>query len=373
MRTGALAYHLRTAARMNHAMTARLAVSSSATESTVPLGGHRAVIAAMRALVEHRAGGVLGVVVATTGSTYRKAGALIVLDANGVRAGALSGGCLEGELEARARLVLASGDAADTRFDTNGDEDRVFGSGTGCGGSTRVLLLPLPLGASPLRDAMLDADAHGVGVQLALATAADAVGCGEARVGARASDASAYRFDGRGAARSTSLDPTATIELSIVAPPRLLLLGAGPETPPLLALTRLLGWRVELLEHRERWRRFADHCGLDHVHGDGPDVLPALLARTRFDAALVMHHNYHLDARALAHLAQSDVARIGLLGPAARRDDLLAEIGDETADRLRPRLHAPVGLRLGGEGAEAIALAIVAELQGGFARHVPSS
>lgn len=326
----------------------------------------------MRELAERHADGVVGVVVATTGSTYRKSGALIVLDANGVRAGALSGGCLEGELEARARAVLASGVAADAYFDTHGDEDRLFGSGTGCGGSMRVVLLPIPAAASPLREALLDAHACGSDVQLVLALAEDTLGRGEARVGAHAADRRRYRFDGRGAAGVATPDAATAAELTIAAPPSLLLLGAGPETQPLLALTRVLGWHVELLEHRQRWQRFADACGIDRLHGEGPDFLPALLARARFDAALVMHHNYDLDARSLAHLAQGDVDPVGLLGPAVRRDALLAEIGGEATDRLRGRLRAPVGLRLGGEGAEAIALAIVAELQGEFARRARS-
>ncbi len=328
------------------------------------------MIAGMQELAARKTDGVLGVVVETAGSTYRKAGALILLDANGVRAGALSGGCLEGELEARARTVLANGIAADVRFDTNGDEDRVFGSGTGCGGSTRVVLLPLPASAAPLRAALLDADARGTGLQLGLATAVGQMGSGEARVETRTSDQPEYRFDRRGWPSSASLDSTMRITLTIAAPPHLLLLGAGPETRPLLALTRLLGWRVDLLEHRERWRRFAIDCGIDRMHDDGPDALPMLLGRTRYSAALVMHHNYHLDARGLSYLAQGEVDYVGLLGPPARRDDLLAEIGIDVADQLRPRLHAPVGLPLGGEGAEAIALAIVAELQHEFTRHV---
>jgi xanthine dehydrogenase accessory factor len=81
-----------------------------------------------------------------------------------------------------------------------------------------------------------------------------------------------------------------------------------------------------------------------------------------------MNHNFDLDARSLRALAASQVPYVGLLGPPARRDDLLNEIGDEAGTQLGARLHAPVGLPLGGEGAEAIALAITAELQQEFSR-----
>ncbi|MEO7432790.1 MAG: XdhC family protein, partial [Dokdonella sp.] len=81
-----------------------------------PLGGQRAVVAGLEDLVSAGIPAVLAVVVGTSGSTYRKPGALILLDQRGVRAGALSGGCLEAELEECARLVLETGVAAEARF-----------------------------------------------------------------------------------------------------------------------------------------------------------------------------------------------------------------------------------------------------------------
>ncbi|MEO6688428.1 MAG: XdhC family protein [Dokdonella sp.] len=334
----------------------------AATIEMSALGGARALVAGLRELAARDEAGVLAVVVDSSGSTYRKPGALILVDAAGVRVGALSGGCLEAELEMHARAVLAHGVAGDVRFDTSGDEDRVFGSGTGCGGSTRVLLLPLPALSSPLRDALLDADARGLGTVLALSSTE--TGCGVASVGI-----ARYAFDQRGARETAERAIIDAITLAIAPARRVLLLGAGPETRPLLAFTRLLGWYIELAEHRERWLRFAADNGVARLHRDGPELLVELLATSRFDAALVMNHNVHLDARCLGHLAASGVPYVGLLGPPARRDDLLAELGTEKTGQLRQRLHAPVGLSLGGEGAEAIALAIVAQLQCEFSRH----
>ncbi|HEY0232492.1 MAG TPA: XdhC family protein [Dokdonella sp.] len=344
------------------------ATSDIETVVATPLGGQRAVVEGVRALAGHGEAGVLAVVVETGGSTYRKPGALILLDAGGVRVGALSGGCLEGELETAARAVLNSGVAGDVRFDTSGDEDRVFGSGTGCGGSTRVLLLPLPAQASPLREALLDADARGLPLRLGLATAPDQLGRGDAQVGRSRLDTRRYRFDRDGSALAPASALETTILIETHPALRLLLLGAGPETRPLLQLSRLLGWHVELCEHRQRWARFAEGSGIDRVHGGGPDALPALFEQNAFDAALVMNHNYLLDARCLTHLAATRIAYVGLLGPAARRDDLMTEIGGGTAALLRSRLQAPVGLPLGGEGAEAIALSIVAQLQNQLSR-----
>jgi xanthine/CO dehydrogenase XdhC/CoxF family maturation factor len=88
----------------------------------------------------------------------------------------------------------------------------------------------------------------------------------------------------------------------------------------------------------------------------------AAIALDGFDAAVVMSHHLIADGRYLAALARSRVPYVGLLGPAARRERLFAELGP-AAEALRSRLRAPVGLDLGGRTPEDIALSIVAEIQ----------
>src|SRR6185503_3429042 len=173
------------------------------------------------------AASVLGVVIDTNGSTYRKRGALILLDATGVRAGALSGGCLESEVEQQARGVLENGRAVLARFDTQGDEDRVYGSGLGCGGEMNVLLMPLPSGEAPLRSALIDACSRSGWLKLVLATARDTLGCGEARVGSHL-----HRFNSDGRASPHAQSFIERVAIALPPPPRVLLLGAGPETRP---------------------------------------------------------------------------------------------------------------------------------------------
>lgn len=323
-----------------------------------PAGGMRAVAEAAAELAAAGVASVVGVVIETNGSTYRKRGALILLDATGMRAGALSGGCLESEVEQQARAVLEGGRAVLARFDTQGDDDRLYGSGVGCSGEMNVLLMPLPAGEAPLRSALVDACSRSGWLKLVLATARDTLGCGEARVG---SHLHRFNSDGRASAHAQSF--VERVAIALPPPPRVLLLGAGPETRPLSALARMLGWYVEVMEHRERWGGHADCVGVDHRHAKGPEALVEIMGARHFDAVLVMNHNYDLDARCLHHLAESSAGYVGLLGPPARRDALLTEIGDIAATQLEPRLYAPVGLRLGGEGPEAIALAIVAQLQ----------
>ena len=144
--------------------------------------------------------------------------------------------------------------------------------------------------------------------------------------------------------------------------PALLLCGAGPDAEPVVRMASQVGWQVTVVDHRPAYveaARFQDAIRVATVDAADPGAVVAL---DGFDAAVVMSHNLVADGRYLAALAVSDIPYVGLLGPAARRERLYAELGP-LAERLRPRLRAPVGLDLGGASPEAIALSIVAELQ----------
>jgi len=305
---------------------------------------------------------VLGIVVATEGSTYRKPGAVVLLGRDGMRHGVISGGCLEPELERRAQIVFDDGRAALIDFDTRSDEDLVFGSGTGCRGRVHLLLLPQPPHA-PLAQALRHAADGGENLVVALALASDATGAGSAHIDAGSALAHhAWRWGADGA--ETAQAVAGGVELRIAPSRRILLLGAGPETPALLALARQFGWHVEIVEHRQRWSVFA--ADARHVHAFAPAAAAVRWQPRRFDAVIIMSHNYALDLQQLRLCARGAIGYVGLLGPPARRDALLADLGAD-AESLSARLHAPVGLDLGGSGPEAIALAIVAELQQCFA------
>jgi xanthine dehydrogenase accessory factor len=327
-------------------------------------GGLRGLLDQLDAL--HAAGetALLGIVVATEGSTYQKRGALVLLDRNGLRHGVISGGCLEPELERRARDVFAGGRAAIADFDTRSDEDLVFGSGTGCRGRVHLLLLPQPPQA-PLARALHQAVTGSTALSVRLQLGGLACGAGSAHVAAVVPPPG-WHWDAAGVA-AEAVD-AGDFEWTIASPPSVLLLGAGPETPLLLDFMRRFGWSATIVEHRQRWSDFA-RAGIDdgaELVALAPGAAVDALRSRRFDAAIVMSHNYGIDLQHLRFCADGP-AYVGLLGPIARRDALLAELG-AAAERLRPRLHAPVGLDLGGSGPEAIALAIAAELQQFFAK-----
>ncbi|MHA4874908.1 XdhC family protein, partial [Enterococcus faecium] len=92
-----------------------------------------------------------------------------------------------------------------------------------------------------------------------------------------------------------------------------------------------------------------------------PEDLLSVVDASRFCAAVVMSHHLPSDLKYLQALSRSPIPYIGLLGPAIRREKLMSDLGAD-AERIRQRLHAPVGLALGGRAPESIALAIVAEI-----------
>ena len=308
-------------------------------------GGPRAVVEALLAAARADAPAALGLVVDTLGSTYAKSGAALCIGGAG-RVGWISGGCLESSLEASAQALIATGRAGLIEYDTRDDADLIVGSGIGCRGVVRIAVIPLAVlpGIAQALQAWIDqgcalAIELEVGGALAVSTGGEAL---------------------RWPLAWTDSAPVASgarYALLIAAAPRVLVAGAGPESDRLVPWLRQLGWYVDVVERRPRWTPAAATADR-HL----PKTVGAALAQSRYDAVLVMNHDFELDRDALEQLAGAAVPWIGLLGPPARRDDLLRLLGAAATDALRPRLHAPVGLDLGGRGPESIALAIVAQL-----------
>lgn len=326
----------------------------------------------------------LGVLVRTVGSTYRKPGALIVIADDGEYAGLISGGCLEGDLREHARTVIASGAARNVRYDARTAEDLLWGLGLGCEGAMQILLLQAgPANAwQPLTHLAAALEAHAptaIGVVVESSQPEVLVGA----VVLPAEGAPATGLEGPLAApavkellRSAAAQgETLWLEqpswklfvLPLALPPRVLLLGAGPDAVPVVDLAARLSWKVTLVDHREAYADRRHFPAAERVLLARPEQLPEALDLAKFTAAIVMSHHLSSDLAYLRRLAASGIPYVGLLGPAVRRQRLLADLGTD-ARLLQGRLHAPVGLPLGGRTPESIALAIVAQLHA-FVHH----
>ncbi len=321
----------------------------------------------------------LATVVATEGSTYSKAGHRIVIADHGDYQGLVSGGCLEGDLAEHAGAVIADGQARLLTYDLRDEADEIWGLGIGCNGLIRVLLQRL----APDNDyqpfaTLADWQLDGTAGVCALVTASESpdiqpgatllladdrqlnfgmtIDTADAICAAMAGNPSAY------SQRTKLRGRTVELLVTPIAPvTRLLILGAGPDAVPLLRFASELGWRVSLADHRAAYLADPAFSAAEQRCETTPATLARDVDLAGFDAAVVMSHHLETDRGYLAALAGQRLAYVGLLGPRARRDRLLSELGAE-ADDLAERLHGPVGLDIGADSPESIALAITAEI-----------
>ena len=146
---------------------------------------------------------------------------------------------------------------------------------------------------------------------------------------------------------------------------RLVVCGSGPDAVPVVRLATQLGWDVTVVDHRPvahaRPERFA---GATLVECADASRLGASVALTTRTAVVVMSHHFGRDTAYVGALLATGVAYVGVLGPRSRTDRMLAELATRglLPDAIGERLYGPVGLDLGGDGPEAIALAIVSEV-----------
>ncbi len=301
---------------------------------------------------------VLAMAVDSLGSSYRKPGAMALFDAQGGLSGSLSGGCLDAEIAEQARGCLSQRRPRRLLLDTTDDDDLLFGSQSGCRGQIEILLWPSRSAhPHPLLEALCQADALHATIELQLQLNEPGLGAGTARYSGQS-----QRWTG---SADGDFDPGGkTVRLRLPPSPRVLLLGGGPEVPPLLRIAATLGWHSVVVEHRGRFLGSRlDQA--DQVIEARPGQGPPQVQLSEFDAVICMSHLYAEDLAALRLLAVSPVPWIGLLGPKLRREALLGDLGP-LADALHDRLHAPVGLNLGGDGPEALAMSISAGLHQAF-------
>lgn len=279
------------------------------------------------------------------GSSYRRPGSRLLTDGEQVLRGSLSGGCLEGEVLARAREVLADGVPRLLRYDLRGEADLVWGSGSGCEGVLDILVERLDPASPPAWVGWTEAVLrHRRILRMATAT-------GEGFPRRRLDDGDI---------------PGAGEVLEIIPPPiALWILGASDDSRPLVRLAKELGWRVGLLDHRPAFARPERFPEASRVLAGHPAQRIPDLGLDAHSAVVLMTHNYLKDLEALRLLADSDAPYLGLMGSRARSAKMVAELASEGL-HFGDRLHSPVGLDLGAEDPGTIALAVLAEIQACF-------
>ncbi len=336
---------------------------------------------------------VLATVVSVTGSAYRRPGARMLITDSGKTAGTISGGCLERDVIERARSMMSATNASLIEYDTRGDEESVWGLGMGCNGVIRILLenaaATYPSVALEFIGRCLNTRTRGVlaTVVSSKVQSNDLKACNE--IGLRflftesdLSDVNQFvrgelvrnihedarlALDNRKSVTRAYEAEGVEVFFDVVHPARsLVIVGAENDALPLVGLARTLGWQVTVVDVRNRQATLARFSNANQVVLCRAEELAGKVNLTADTAVVVMTHSYFDDVELLKALLPTSVRYLGLLGPAKRTAKLLREISREgkaaTASQRR-RLHAPVGIDIGAETADEIALAIIAEIK----------
>jgi xanthine dehydrogenase accessory factor len=329
----------------------------------------------------------LATVVKVRGSSYRSPGARMLITDDGKWVGSISGGCLEGDALRKARQVMAEKKPMTVTYDTREESNQNLGIGLGCNGVIDVLIEPLN---ETHKDIQLFEQIIKTNNPVAMATVFRSSTCmGEnllidldVNIHEQFSDQALTDlvkkdlikiFDSKKSiTKQYELDgEEKEIFLELIQPSvSLILFGGGFDARPVSQLAKLLGWDVQVTDEcvahiAPIFFPSADKLSLCHR-----DFIDRDFNLTPYTACVLMSHNYEYDRDVLKKVIQSDVPYIGILGPRTRFDKMQEEFAKEgielTSEQLQ-RIHSPIGLDIGAEAPDEIAISIIAEVQGKFA------
>ena len=330
---------------------------------------------------------VLATVVKVEGSAYRRPGARMLIPLHGRTVGTVSGGCLEQDLAKKAWWLTGSGEPVVRRYSTGAtddedDEQSALTFGLGCNGTVFVMLERLSAKAPSLAIELLQQVRDSL-QPAAMATIIATSRHTSVRVGDRVVLHAGTALHNRALEKSIRKDLRKTLTEKksslrlytdargevevffeyVAPPPRLVIFGAGHDAQPLVRISKLLGWHVSVIDSRRHFARAERFPQADAVIVANLDdsIVPQLLIEGA--AVAVMTHSYRQDRHWLGQLLQGAPAYIGQLGPRERTERLLSDIRQHhPALNALPQLHYPMGLDLGGDAPESVALSILAEM-----------
>jgi xanthine/CO dehydrogenase XdhC/CoxF family maturation factor len=328
----------------------------------------------------------LATVVMVDGSSYRRAGARMLVTEDGLLIGAISGGCLEGDALRKARLVMAQQKAMLVTYDTTDDDDAKLGVGLGCNGIIQILIEPIvkeqPANPIALFRAFLSKRESAVLImvfnmddrqkaQYGTCMLVESSGrtTGELTNGIMAkgilADAVTVLNHGNPDNKNYLYQNGYTCFIELLEPAvSLVIAGAGNDAMPLIQLAKVLGWFVTLVDGRSNYNTPERFPTVDKRIVARPDEVMQRMSLDSRTVFMLMTHNYNYDMALLAHLLPLSLPYIGVLGPKKRLNRMLEELSDSARLQNMPEnLHGPAGLDIGSENAEEIALAIIAEIQ----------
>ena len=333
----------------------------------------------------------LATVVHVEGSSYRRPGARMLIEDDGQLTGAISGGCLEGDALRKALLVMTEKRSRLVTYDTMDDDDAKFGVGLGCNGIIQVLIEPIDISNpdNPIQYlkkvnekrqtaalvtlfSLQDRKGPQYGTCLLLKEDGGLVQHVPVLKEVLLADANEVLINQNSSFKNyTSDDHNITAFIEVIKPPvSIIIIGAGNDVVPLVNMADILGWETTVVDGRANYakqERFVSAC---QVLVAKPENVLEQITIDEHTVFLLMTHNYNYDMAMLRQLLGKTVTYIGMLGPKKKRERMLNELKDEGSNFTGQQLsvlHSPVGLDIGAETSEEIALSILAEIKAMFA------
>ena len=330
----------------------------------------------------------LATVVHVDGSSYRRPGARMLITEDGQITGSISGGCLEGDALRKALLVMMQQKSSLVTYDTNDEDDAKLGLGLGCNGIIQVLIEPIDITKPNNPIQFLKTISSNKRQQNILITLFSLQNKRKAQYGtcllvaedgSISGDISVLKNNLLQDAREALLnnhsffknyatennDLTAFIEL-VNPPVSIVVIGAGNDVVPLVKMADILGWETTVVDGRPdqaKKDRFVSGC---QVIVSKPENVLKQLNIDDQTVFLLMTHNYNYDLAMLRVLLTKKVRYIGSLGPRKKLDRMLDELSEEgitVTDKQRAVIYGPVGLDIGADTPEEIALSVLAEIK----------
>ncbi|MDQ0341006.1 xanthine/CO dehydrogenase XdhC/CoxF family maturation factor [Caldalkalibacillus uzonensis] len=340
---------------------------------------------------------VLATIIKTEGSTYRQVGAKCLIQEDGQLIGVLSGGCVEGDLYTYCQEVLSTGECMSIKYDFRRDDDLVWGLGVGCEGALTIWLQPFDPVKRPEQAKYIltlyqqvlfsttpqtvltivssdDSSRIWPGAQWILKKDGFKEGQSLPNQYKRLIENSIFTnkmvkkvsqltegtvtIDGRRINVTVFIDKIKPI-------PRMVIFGAGPDAVPLVRGAKLLNWHVTVVDHRSAYATSSHLPDADQVILVPSGQFPKDLVLGPGTSAVIMSHHFHQDSIYLKGLLHEHISFIGILGSRKRTEKLLEALrvnDSQTNDLDQSNLYYPVGLDIGAETPEEIALSILSEI-----------
>jgi len=336
----------------------------------------------------------LATVVHVEGSSYRRPGARMLVTETGELTGAISGGCLEGDALRKALLAIHEERNKLVTYDTNNEDDARFGVQLGCNGVIHILFEPVNPQAQHnpitlLKKAATERRYSVIVTLFSLLNKQNQPGTAcllndsEFVINDSRQDENLplnLRNDAQTAlSTQTSLVKDYSSDLigfvEVVEPKiALVIMGAGNDVIPLTQMADILGWSTTLVDGRHTHANRQRFPNVHRICVAKPESALDELTIDNRTAFVLMTHNYNYDLEVLKQLAKINGAYIGILGPKKkylRMIEDLADSGFELPQSMRENIYSPVGLDIGAETAEEIALSVVSEIKAVFSFRNP--